>query len=132
MGDPYHQCACPFSCVVCGFPDPHAPWVLKQLNVITFGFFWKGKRDLVSRSVVVQPYLFGGFSVINIRFKVWSLVSQWIKRFASSSSSWVSLMTFRFHAVFGATPLEVFSLPYSFNPKRLPPFIGRFSLPGVL
>lgn len=41
-----------------------------------FGFFFKGKRDLVSRSVVIQPSLFGGFSVVNVKFKVWSLVAQ--------------------------------------------------------
>ena len=66
----------------------HMPaWVLKELNTLAFSFFWKGKCDLVSRSVVVQPTLFGGFSVVKVKFKVWSLVAQWIKRFASSPSS---------------------------------------------
>ena len=68
-------------------------WVLKELNTLTFSFFWKGKRDLVSRAVVVQPTLFGGFSVVSVKLKVWSLVAQWIKRFASSPSSWSALMT---------------------------------------
>ena len=39
-------------------------WVLKELNTLAFNFFWKGKRDLMSHSVVVQPTLFGGFSVV--------------------------------------------------------------------
>ena len=47
----------------------HMPaWVFKELNTLAFNFFWKGKRDLVSRSVVVQPTLFGGFSVVNVKF----------------------------------------------------------------
>lgn len=30
-----------------------APWVLNELKKIAFAFFWKGKKDLVSRAVVV-------------------------------------------------------------------------------
>ena len=60
------------------------PWVLKELATLVFNFFWRGKRELVARSCVVQPSLFGGFSVIDVKLKVQSLVVQWIKRFASS------------------------------------------------
>jgi len=52
------------------------PWVLRELKDLVFKFFWKGKRELVSRSCVVQFVLFGGFSVINVKLKVWSLVVQ--------------------------------------------------------
>ena len=97
-------------------------WVLKELNALVFNFFWKGKRDLVSRSVVVQPTVFAGFSVVNVKFKVFSLVAQWIKRFASSPSSWVSFMSFWFQLAFVATPLQVFSHPYRFSPDSLSPF----------
>ena len=48
------------------------PWVLKELSVLVFSFFWSRKRELVSRPVVVQPSLLGGFSVVDIKFKVWS------------------------------------------------------------
>ena len=73
----------------------HMPaWVLKELSFLAFSFFWSGKRELVSRSAVVQSSLFGGFSVVDIKFKVWALLGQWIKRFASSPSSWASLMSF--------------------------------------
>ena len=101
----------------------HMPaWVLKELNTLAFSFFWRGKRDLVSRSVVVQPTLFGGFSVVSVKFKVWSLVAQWIKRFASSPSSWSALMTYWFHSLFNASPVQVFSRPHDFDPGVLPRF----------
>ena len=71
-------------------------WVLKELNTLVYNFFWKGKRDLVSRSVVVQSPLFGGFSVVSVKFKVWSLIAQWVKRFASSPASWSAFMSYWF------------------------------------
>lgn len=55
---------------------------------MVFAFFWKGRRELVARSSVVQHTVFGGFSVINVKFKVFSLVAQWVKHFASSLASW--------------------------------------------
>ena len=98
------------------------PWVLKELSSLAFSFFWSGKRDLVSRSVVVQSSLFGGFSVVDVKLKVWALLGQWVRRFASSFSGWVSFMSFWFNFHFGASPLDVFSRPYSFDPRVLPPF----------
>ena len=62
------------------------PWVLKELSSLAFSFFWSGKRDLVSRSVVVQSSLFGGFSVVDVKLKVWALLGQWVRTFTSSSS----------------------------------------------
>ena len=98
------------------------PWVLKELSSLAFFFFWSGKRDLVSRSVVVQPSLLGGFSVVDVKLKVWALLGQWVRRFASSSSGWVSFMSFWFNFHFGASPHVVFSWPYSYDPRVLPPF----------
>ena len=98
------------------------PWVLRELLILVYSFFWSGKRELVSRSVVIQPSLLGGFSVVDIKFKVWSLLGQWIKRFASSPSGWVSFMSFWFESHLDASPLEVFSDPFSYTSSRLPPF----------
>jgi len=57
----------------------HMPtWVLKELSALVYSFFWSGKRDLVSRSVVIQPSLLGGFSIVDVKFKVWSLLDQWV------------------------------------------------------
>ena len=61
-------------------------------------------------------------SVISTEFKVQSLLVQWIKRFASSSSGWTGLMSYWFQFYFNASPLDVFSDPFSFNPDVLPPF----------
>ena len=98
------------------------PWVQRELSILVFSFFWSGKRELVSRSVVIQPSLFAGFSVVDIKFKVWSLLSQWVKRFASSPSGWVPYMSFWFKSCFDESPLKVFSDPFSFTPSLLPPF----------
>ena len=101
----------------------HMPsWALSQLNFLVFKFFWSGKKDLVARNVVFHSRENGGFSVVSTEFKVQSLLVQWIKRFASSSSGWIGLMTFWFQFYFNASPLDLFSDPFSFNPEVLPPF----------
>ena len=98
------------------------PRVMYELCTLVFNFFWSGKRDLVSRAVVVQPPLFGGFSVVDVHLKVWSLSAQWVKRFTSTRSGWASFMSFWFDLYFSASPLDVFSSPFSFRPRHLPPF----------
>ena len=95
---------------------------LCNVNSLVFNFFWSGKRDLVARNVVFQSRVNGGFSVVSTELKVQSLLVQWIKRFESSPSGWVDLMTYWFLARFNAPPLEVFSRPFDFDPEVLPPF----------
>ena len=69
----------------------HMPgWVHSELSKLIFKFFWKGKPDLVARVVVTQPTAAGGFSVVDIKSKVFSLLAQWVRRFSSSPSGWVS------------------------------------------
>ena len=89
---------------------------------LVFKVFWSGKRDLVARSVVIQSPLFGGFSVLDVKLKIWSFVAQWVKRFASSCSGWVSLMSFWFDLCLSATPHDVFAAPFSFRLGDLPPY----------
>ena len=88
--------------------------VRQELCTLVFKFFWSGKPDLVSRTVVVQPTCLGGFSVVDVRLKVWSLLAQWVKRFASSRSGWVSFMSFWFQLSLSASPLDVFFCPFFF------------------
>ena len=95
-------------------------WFRRSSWIIFFS--WSGKRDLVSCSRVVQSPLFGGFLVVDVNLKVWSLLSQWIERFASSPSGWVSLMSHWFESLFNASPVTVVSRPYSFDPGVLSPF----------
>ena len=98
------------------------PWALKELNSLVFGFLWKGRCELVARSCVTQPPLFGGLSIINVKLKVWSLVVQWIKRYASSPASWTSFMAFWFRSRFNLSPLQVLSDPHSIVVRDLPKF----------
>ena len=107
----------------------HMPaWVLKELSALAFNFFWKGKVELVSWNVVVQPTLSSGFSVIDIRLKVFSLLAQWVRRFSVSPSSWVFLMSFWFCSPLQACPSEVISRPFSFELRALPPFYRNLIL----
>lgn len=53
-----------------------SPWVRGELVRLVFKFFWKDKRDLVLQSVVVQAPSVGGFSVVNVKLKVQSLLVQ--------------------------------------------------------
>jgi len=98
------------------------PRIMRELCTLVFNFFWSGKKDLVSRTVVVQSPLFRGFSVVDVKLKVWSLLAQWVKRFASSRSGWVSFMSFWFDLSLSAAPHDVLSAPYSFRLGDLPPF----------
>ena len=105
----------------------HMPdWVLRELNTLVFNFFWKGKKDLVTRSVVCQPFLFGGFSVVSIKFKVWALHVQWARRLVTCPASWVHFLYFYFWDCLGASPLDVLSRPSDFTLRSLPPFYRSF------
>ena len=42
------------------------PCIPHELCSLVFKFFWTGKSDLVSRTVVVQSPLLGGFSVVDV------------------------------------------------------------------
>ena len=97
-------------------------WVLGELSKLVFDFFWKGKRDLVSRSVVVQHSSVGGFSVVDVKLKVQSLLVQWVKRYVSSTSTWSLFLEFWFHSLYNSSPYHVFSSPFAFSPVGLSPF----------
>ena len=75
----------------------HMPfWVHAELARLIFPFFWRGKPDLVAREVVTQPPTAGGFSVVDIKLNVSLLLVQWIRRYASSPSGWVTIFSFWF------------------------------------
>lgn len=97
-------------------------WVAVELTRLVFNFFWSGKRELVRRKVIVQPPDQGGFSVVDVRLKVSSLLAQWVRRFGSSSASWTHFLSFCFFTVFNCSVLEVFSRPFAFSPLALPAF----------
>ena len=93
-------------------------WVHSDMSQLIFKFFWKGKPDLVARVVVAQPTAAGGFSVVDIKSKVFSLLVQWVRRFSSSPSGWVSF----FHIgvlFFLESPLLTFLLALQLFPRIL-------------
>ena len=69
-------------------------WVLHELDSLVFRFFWKGKCDLVARTVVSQPYTAGGFSVVSISYKVSSLLVQWVRRLVTRPARWIAFLFF--------------------------------------
>ena len=71
---------------------------------------------------MVQPKDCGGFAVISIEHKVHALLVQWVKRYATSPSAWVSLLTYWCFDRFGIDPSVLLSTPFNFAPGRLPPF----------
>ena len=98
------------------------PWVFGELLRLVFSFFWKDKKDLVLRSVVAQAPSVRGFSVVDGKLKVQSLLVQWVRRFVTTQSSWSVFVHFCFFTVFNSSPVEVFSRPFAFSPRALPPF----------
>ena len=60
--------------------------------------------------------------MVSVKFKVCSLVAQWVKRFASSPAGWTAFMSYWFFWCLDATPADVFSRPWDFDPRSLPRF----------
>lgn len=103
-------------------------WVVRELNILVIGFFWKGNRELVARRVVVQASCFGGFSVASVQFKVWALLVQWIRRFVAGSPCWARFFEYHTRVCFGSSLLDVLSRPSMFDPGGLPPFYRNLLL----
>ena len=101
----------------------HIPLLdLGELLRLVFSFFWRGKKDLVARTVVVQAPSVDGFSVVDVKLTIQSLLVQWIRRFVTAQSNWSAFVCFWFHSVFNSSPMEVFFRPFAFSPRALPPF----------
>ena len=111
---------------------PMPPWVLEELTSLVFSFFWSGKRDLVARRVLYHPLECGGFSVVSVKFKVQSLLVQWVRWSLACPNGWVYLMTYWFRDRFNGTPFEVFSRPYLYPSSSLPPFYRPYLKLGLL
>lgn len=71
---------------------------------------------------MTQSPVSGGFSVVDVRLKVYALLGQWVRIFVSSPSGWCVSLSSCFVSRFGVYPLDVFTRPFSFDPKALPPF----------
>ena len=101
---------------------PIPGWALGKLNRIIFPFFWKGKKDLVARTVLIQSRSCGGFGIVAAHLKSQALLLQWVKRFRAASYGWRLFLVYWTQSVFRASPAEVLASPFCFDIKRLPPF----------
>ena len=101
---------------------PIPGWTLGKLKRIIFPFFWKGKKDLVARAMVIQSRSCGGFGIVATHLKSQALLLQWIKRFWAASYGWRLFLVYWTQSVSRASPGELLASPFSFNLKRLPPF----------
>ena len=102
----------------------------KELNTLLFNFFLAGKKDKVSRKVVVQPKECRGFAVVSIERKTCALLVQWVKRLVLSPSAWVSLLTYWCFDHFSIGPVDVLSQPLDVSPSLLPPFYSSWRSVG--
>ena len=85
---------------------PIPGWSLGKLNRITFPFFWKGKKDLVARAVVIQSRSCGGFGIVATHLKSQAVLIQWIKRFWATSYGWRLFLVYWTQSVIRASPRE--------------------------
>ena len=107
---------------------PPGSW---RIGAACFGLFWKVRKDLVARAVVVQAPSVGGFSVADVKLKVQSLLVQWVRRFNLTSSCWSALLVFWFHSVFNSTPLRSFNVFLLSAPPLYLLFTSLCFWPGV-
>ena len=101
---------------------PIPDWALAELNSLVFKFFWSGKKDLVSRQVVIQPKSVGGFGLVSVALKIYALLIQWVRRLLDPRGAWASLLSFWCSLRFGSNPLSMLSRPTGASFDRLPPF----------
>lgn len=73
----------------------------------------------MSRVAVVQPPSLNGFSVINVKLKVSSLLGQCITGFAVTLSRCNLLMSYWFFSCFGVSPSVVLARPHSVGHRIL-------------
>ena len=107
--------------MVHGYHASYTELALGKLNRIIFPFFWKGKKDLVARAVVIHSRSSGGLGIDATHLKSQALLVQWIKRFWATYG-WRLFLVYWTQFVFRASPGEVLTPPFSFNLKRLRPF----------
>ena len=65
--------------------------VLKQIKNIIFEFLWKGKRDRVKRSSVINNVKIGGLNMIDVDVFVNAIKASWVPRLVKNNSKWSAL-----------------------------------------
>ena len=70
----------------------------------------------------------GGFSVVNVKLKVSSLLSQWVRHFVANPSGWTLPMTYWLLSCFRTSTSFVLARPHSFVHSVLPAFYSSLLL----
>jgi len=67
------------------------PWVIKEINTLTFNFVWNSKVDKVKRNIVVQTYEKGGQNMMDLTEMNNSLKIKWITRYMKGDENFWKL-----------------------------------------
>ena len=85
-------------------------WAVKRIKKAVWGFFWSGRKELVSRHTVCLPKAQGGFGLIDFELKAKAFCLQWVKRyFLPSPAKWKAFFSFYYLSCLSAVPVQVFS-----------------------
>ena len=77
--------------ILMALPNPSRRMV-KQIESIWYKFLWKGRKDLVKRTKVVQGYNHDGMKMIDLWSFIKSMKVSWIKRLHWSNHGWARLI----------------------------------------
>ena len=83
---------------------------------------------LLARTTVYDPFLFGGFSVVSMKVKIWAIHVQWARCLVCCPVSLVHFLYFSFEDCLGASSLDILSRPAGFDSSSF----ALLSLVGVL
>ena len=61
-------------------------WVINTVESAIYGFVWKGKKDRIKRTVLINNFRNGGLNMVEIRSKITSLKANVVKRFFENQS----------------------------------------------
>ena len=85
-------------------------WAVKRIKKAVWGFFWSGRKELVSRCTVCLPKAHGGFGLIDFELKAKAFCLQWVRRyFLPSPAKWKAIFSFFFLSCLSAVPVQVFA-----------------------
>ena len=61
-------------------------WVINTVESAIYGFVWKGKKDRIKRTVLINNFRSGDLNMVDIRSKIASLKANVVKRFFENQS----------------------------------------------
>ena len=86
----------------------------------------------LARTTVYDPFLFGGFSVVSMKVKIWAIHVQWARCLVCCPVSLVHFLYFSFEDCLGASSLDILLDLLALTPVLYLLSFALFSLVGVL